>query len=50
MVQVVPFKRESWKMWSGFYFEKLHIKTLNFLNSKWVDRYKSMFWKKKYFK
>ena len=50
MVQVVPFKRESWKMWSGFYFEKLHVKTLNFLNSKWVDRYKSMFWKKKYFK
>jgi len=24
MVQVIPFKRESWKMWSGFYMEKLH--------------------------
>ena len=50
MVQVVPFKREAWKMWSGFYFEKLHVKTLNFLSSTWVDRYKSMFWNKKSFK
>jgi hypothetical protein len=50
MVQVVPFKRETWKMWSGFYLEKLHVKTLNFLGSTWVDRYKSMFWNKKSFK
>jgi len=50
MVQVVPFKRESFKMWSGFYMEKLHSKTLNFLESKWVDRYKSFFWKKKNYK
>tara|TARA_R100001510_G_C7618764_1_gene180189 strand:+ start:54 stop:740 length:687 start_codon:yes stop_codon:yes gene_type:complete len=50
MVQVVPFKRDSFKMWSGFYFEKLHVKTLNILSSKWVDRYKKMFWKKKSFK
>ncbi len=28
MVQVIPFKRESWKMWSGFYIEKL-LKGLN---------------------
>ena len=49
MVQVVPFKREAWKMWAGFYFEKLHVKTLNFLSSTWVDRYKSMFWNKKSF-
>ena len=50
LVQVIPFKREPWKMWSGFYIEKLHAKTLNFLNSEWVDRYKIMFWNKKSFK
>jgi len=47
MVQVVPFKRESWRMWSGFYFEKAHSKVLSLLSSEWVDRYKRMFWKKK---
>ena len=50
MVQVIPFKRESWKKWSGFYMEKLHAKTLNILNSVWIDKYKKMFWKKKSFK
>ena len=50
MVQVIPFKRESWKSWSGFYKEKLHSVTLSFLNSEWVDRYKKMFWSKKQFK
>ena len=50
MVQVVPFKRESWKMWSGFYLEKAHRKVLNLLNSEWIDRYKRMFWKKKSFR
>jgi hypothetical protein len=50
MVQVIPFKRESWKMWAGFYIEKLHSKTLNLIESIWVDRYKKMFWKKKSFK
>ena len=50
MVQVIPFKRESWKMWSGFYMEKLHGKTLSILNSEWVDKYKQMFWSKKKFK
>ena len=50
MIQVIPFKRESWKMWSGFYIEKLHSKTLNLLNSEWVDRYKNRFWNKKSFK
>ena len=50
MVQVIPFRREPWKMWSGFYYEKLHLKTFNLLNSKWVDRYKKMFWNKKVFK
>ena len=50
MVQVIPFKRESWKMWSGFYFEKLHAKTSTKLNSVWMDKYKRFFWKKKSFK
>jgi len=50
MVQVIPFKRESWKMWSGFYMEKRHGKTLNILSSEWVDKYKQMFWSKKKFK
>tara|TARA_R100000005_G_C4967341_1_gene181643 strand:- start:19 stop:705 length:687 start_codon:yes stop_codon:yes gene_type:complete len=50
MIQVIPFKRESFKMWSGFYLEKLHAKTLNLLDSKWMDRYKKMFWSKKSFK
>ena len=50
MVQVIPFKRESWKMWSGFYLEKAHQKVLNMLNSKWMDRYKTMFWSKKSYK
>jgi hypothetical protein len=50
MVQVIPFRREPWKMWSGFYYEKLHSKTFNLLNSKFVDRYKKMFWNKKFFK
>jgi hypothetical protein len=50
MIQVIPFKRESWKMWSGFYYEKLHSKTQNLLQSGWVDKYKKMFWNKKSFK
>jgi hypothetical protein len=50
MVQVIPFKRESWKMWCGFYLEKAHLKVASLLRSEWVDRYKKMFWAKKNFK
>ena len=50
MVQVIPFKRESWKMWSGFYKEKLHGKVINLLQSQLIDKYKKMFWSKKSFK
>ena len=50
MVQVIPFKRESWKMSSEFYLEKKHSATINLLNSEFVDRYKKMFWHKKSFK
>lgn len=50
LVQVFPFKRESWKMWSGFYFEKRHGFTDALLCSKFFDRYKKMFWRKKSFR
>ncbi len=50
MVQVIPFKRESWKMWAGFYYEKAHSKIINILNNEWMDRYKKYFWSKKSFK
>lgn len=50
MVQVIPFKRQSWKKWSGFYYEKLHSATDNLLNSEWMNRYKKMFWHKKSFR
>jgi len=50
MAQVIPFKRESWKMSTEFYFEKKHMATRNLLNSKFIDRYKKMFWYKKSFK
>jgi hypothetical protein len=50
MVQVMPFKREPWKKWSGFYLEKLHNKVLKMINSEYIDRYKNMFWNKKSFK
>jgi len=50
MVQVIPFKRESYKMWSGFYYEKAHNKVLNLIQSKWIDKYKTYFWNKKSYK
>jgi hypothetical protein len=50
MIQVIPFKRESWKKWSGFIMEKAHGHTLRLLESKYVDRYKKYFWSKKSFK
>jgi hypothetical protein len=50
MVQVIPFKREKWKKWSGFVFEKEHGHTIRLLESKFIDKYKSFFWKKKSFK
>ena len=50
MIQVIPFKRESWKAWSGFYQEDLHTRTHHQLLSKWYDKYKKMFWHKKSFK
>jgi hypothetical protein len=50
MVQVIPFKREPWKKWSGFYQEPKHQKTMNRLKNTWMDKYKNFFWKRKSFK
>jgi hypothetical protein len=50
MIQVIPFKRESWKMSSGFYYEKDHSKTRNLIRSEWLDKYKRFFWNKKSYK
>jgi|TARA_R100001594_G_scaffold108953_1_gene143716 hypothetical protein len=50
MVQLIPFKRERWKKWSGFYMERLHREHLTLLLSKWIDRYKNFFWQKKHWK
>jgi hypothetical protein len=51
MVQVIPFKRESWVMGLGDN-EELAKATMvkNLLSSKFFDRYKNMFWHKKSFK
>jgi hypothetical protein len=51
MVQVIPFKRESWVMGFGDN-EELAKATMvkNLLSSKFFDRYKNMFWHKKSFK
>ena len=50
MVQVIPFKRESWKIWSGFYYEKRHSRTLHLLFTEFLDRYRKRFWHKKNFR
>ena len=50
MIQVIPFKRQNWKMWAGFYWEKLHNMTANKIHTLWIDRYKTFFWKRKTFK
>jgi hypothetical protein len=48
IAQVIPFKRESWKMELGSKEQETEVKTtLAQLNSKIFDRYKSMFWQKK---
>lgn len=51
IAQVIPFKRESWTMEQGF---KKDLKTVfeltNKLNSKFFDKYKTMFWTRKEYK
>jgi hypothetical protein len=46
MVQVIPFKRDSWKMTTSL--DKSEIeKTDALLNTRFKNRYKSLFWSKK---
>jgi hypothetical protein len=47
MVQVIPFKREAYKGWVGFYKETKHYLTTQLLGSYWFDKYKRLFWHKK---
>jgi hypothetical protein len=51
IAQVIPFKRESWTMQLGTKEELLQQeKVSKMLQSKFFDRYKSMFWSKKEYK
>ena len=48
IAQVIPFKRESWTMQLGTKEDLLHQEKVGKkLQSKFFDRYKSMFWSKK---
>jgi hypothetical protein len=48
MAQVIPFKRESWKIKAGSYKDKEEaLKKASLLSSRFFDRYKNMFWHKK---
>lgn len=51
MVQVIPFKREKWKMEIGGSKEiEESIKIHNRINHKFFDKYKTMFWSRKEYK
>ena len=51
MVQVIPFKREAWKMKAGFrWFQEEHNKSIHKLFTSIIDKYKNKFWKKKSYK
>ena len=51
IAQVIPFKRESWTMQLGTKEDLLHQeKVSKKLQSKFFDRYKSMYWSKKEYK
>jgi hypothetical protein len=50
LVQVIPFKRESWKSEQHYIDQTAHKKFVNKLTTMWTDRYKKMFWKQKNFK
>jgi hypothetical protein len=48
IVQVIPFKRDNWKMKLGGEKESHNAKLdLAKVNSKWFDGYKKLFWSKK---
>jgi hypothetical protein len=51
IAQVIPFKRDDWKMEIGSTKEiKEQNKILDKLSTKFFDRYKSMFWSRKEYK
>ena len=51
MVQVIPFKRDDWKMEAGFrWFQDEHTAVIHRLWTSIVDKYKNKFWRKKSFK
>ena len=51
IVQLIPFKRDSWKMEFGEEKELNEQKNITIqLETKFFDRYKSMFWNKKEYK
>ena len=51
MVQVIPFKREAWKMEAGFrWFQDEHTQVIYKLWTSMIDKYKNKFWKKKSYK
>jgi hypothetical protein len=51
MVQVIPFKRDSWKCEYGTEKDLNYIKEdNNKLSSEFFDRYRNMFWERKSFK
>lgn len=51
MVQVIPFKRESWNASAGSEKDLKSLKTVGYkLTSTFFDRYKSMFWTRKTYK
>jgi hypothetical protein len=51
IAQVIPFKRESWVLEQGVQKDLKMVSELrNKLNSKFFDRYKTMFWTRKEYK
>lgn len=51
IAQVIPFKRESWKMEFGNEKQVIENKKLSIkLQTKFFDRYKTMFWSRKEYK
>ena len=51
IAQIIPFKRENWKLEKG---NKKDIQKMNnntrLLQSSFIDRYKNKFWQKKSYK
>ena len=51
MAQIIPFKRESWKMIKGNEEDTTNqLKVMLYLQSQFFDRYKRLFWSRKEYK